>query len=111
MVVHLVMIAIGLGELSAKVNAGDKNGATPLHLAAWKGHSELVTTLLSEGADSNAQDRAGWTPLHWAAFKGRSSAAAALISGGADETITDHSGFNWRHVGMPPIQASRPRIS
>ncbi len=38
-------------------------GATPLHWAAVKGNPQMVTLLLSYGADRTAKNRAGETPL------------------------------------------------
>eukprot|EP01052_Picozoa_sp_SAG31_P007741 SAG31_NODE_373_length_16597_cov_21.519518_13_plen_171_part_00 len=84
---------------ASAVNGRDDGGATPLHLAAWKGNEAAVMALISHGAEVNAQDRSGWTPLHWAAFKGRAGAAAALLRSGADEKVTDKSGINWLQAG------------
>ena len=40
---------------------------TPLHVAASKGNSEIVRTLLGYGVDKDAKEENGWTPLHIAA--------------------------------------------
>lgn len=40
---------------------------SPLMLAAFKGHKELVRKLIARGADVN---KPGWTPLHYAATGG-----------------------------------------
>ncbi len=45
------------------VNQLDKNGATPLHLAARNEKTDLVGRLLGLGADPNRQAQTGWTPL------------------------------------------------
>jgi|EP01043_Picozoa_sp_COSAG02_P046302 ankyrin repeat protein len=37
------------------------DGQPPLHLAAWKGHSELVKMLLAAGADPLAKNKHGET--------------------------------------------------
>jgi len=37
--------------------------STPLHVAAWKGHSSVVGLLVARGANVNARDGAGRTPL------------------------------------------------
>ena len=42
--------------------ANDPPGATPLHIAAAKGLTDIVELLLSHGADVNAKAN-GWTPL------------------------------------------------
>jgi ankyrin repeat protein len=48
-------------ELHADVNARDFNGYTPLHHAAARGDNELITYLMSKGADINAVSRKGET--------------------------------------------------
>jgi ankyrin repeat protein len=48
------------------VFAKDKDGLTPLHIAAWKGRAAVVELLLSHKADVNARDADGETPLHYA---------------------------------------------
>ncbi|MEO8602729.1 MAG: sigma-70 family RNA polymerase sigma factor [bacterium] len=42
---------------------------TPLHVAAMRGYSALVTRLLASGADCEARDQQGRTPLDWARIK------------------------------------------
>ena len=46
------------------VNLPNRQGETPLMLAAIKGNMPLVKTLVARDADIN---REGWTPLHYAA--------------------------------------------
>ena len=48
----------------ADVQARDDNGRTALHMAAYRGHSEVVDFLMAEGADVNATSDKGETPLH-----------------------------------------------
>lgn len=53
---------------SVNVNEADErhwNGRTPLHLAMLRGRADLVSLLLSNGADPTACDNHGNTPLHW----------------------------------------------
>ena len=40
----------------AEVNATDKRGQTPLHVAAKHGHEALIGPLLSAGANAKLQD-------------------------------------------------------
>ena len=48
-------------------NARNKNGRTPLHLASWFGKTpDVVTALLSAGADPAARDKKGKTPWDYA---------------------------------------------
>ena len=63
------------------VKAWDIRDSTPLHIAAEKGHSEVVALLLAMGADPNARDIDGHTPLHNAASEGL---AELLLKAGAE---------------------------
>jgi ankyrin repeat protein len=50
------------------INACDRNGATPLHIAAEAGDVDLLRWLLSQGAKPRKQDLNGLTPLDRAAL-------------------------------------------
>lgn len=50
-----------------EVDQGDEAGRTPLALAAMRGHTDCVHTLLSQGASPHTTDaRYGRTPVHLA---------------------------------------------
>lgn len=65
---------------------------TPLSLAAMKGYTEIVATLLTHGATVNAPGPSGRTPLHWAALKGHLDIVHLLLEHGADTSIRDELG-------------------
>ena len=66
------------------VNAAQGDGMTALHWAAQQGNAELVSMLLSAGANVRATTRlGGYTPLHLASQGGHATAVAALIAAGA----------------------------
>ena len=67
----------------ADLNAAYKNGSTSLHLAANRGHLEILGFLLDKGADVNSSDASGSTPLDEAAWKGHVEAARLLLKRGA----------------------------
>lgn len=46
-------------------------GLIPLHNASSFGHAEVVSLLLTHGANPNARDNWNFTPLHEAAIKGK----------------------------------------
>jgi ankyrin repeat protein len=77
-------------ELSAYVDEGvpvnltNDKGDSLLMLAAYYGHAELVTALLSRDADANRANDRGQTPLAGAVFKGDDQVVRALLAAGAD---------------------------
>jgi len=49
------------------VNARSTNGKTPLQIACWKGHSDIVKWLLDEvKVDVEQPDKDGNLPIHYA---------------------------------------------
>jgi hypothetical protein len=65
-------------ELAAKRLRPPNRGMQPLHLAAWRGHREVVECLLDHGADLNAGDDRGDTPLAYAERSGHGEVAGVL---------------------------------
>ena len=53
-------------ELHADVNARDHDGNTALHHAAARGDNEMITYLVSKGADVKAVNREGQTTVDMA---------------------------------------------
>lgn len=75
------------------VNARDKEGRTPLHLAAAGGNAKVATVLLEKGADVNSRAPDDFTPLHYAAAGGHVAVAELLLAAGADPHLKDKSGL------------------
>jgi ankyrin repeat protein len=66
---------------------------TPLRLAAYYGHRELVEVLLDRGAPHDSPASHYWDfPLHLAARRGHSEVVAALIRHGADVNAGNRGG-------------------
>ena len=63
----------------ASVLATDKDGDTPLHIAAARGHKECVEALLQLDAPIMLRNAAGKTALHLALERGRSSIVRIFI--------------------------------
>ncbi len=64
-------------ELRIDVKAVGESGATPLHIAAWHGHAEMVRLLISVGAPVNLRDTAYRTSaLGWAAHGSKNCRSA-----------------------------------
>lgn len=53
-------------EAGAKINAQDKNGATPLHRAVRTRSAEAVKFLLKKGGEAKLKNKSGSTPFHLA---------------------------------------------
>ncbi|XP_063773054.1 ankyrin repeat domain-containing protein 6 isoform X3 [Pseudophryne corroboree] len=80
----------------AKV-AVTKHGRTPLHLAANKGHLNVVQILLKAGCELNIQDDGHQTALHRAAVVGNSDILAVLIQEGCALDRQDKDGNTALH--------------
>jgi len=65
------------------VNAKDRDGCTPLHIAAQVGAKRVVELLL-RGASIEAKDDQGHTPVQLAAAEGRDEVVSLLLSKGAE---------------------------
>ena len=78
----------------ASINAPDKDGLTPLHIALLKGNDKVAALLIQKGADVKAPDKEGKTPLHYARS---AEIAALLIEAGADVKAPDKDGYTPLH--------------
>lgn len=87
---NLVQVVEELLDEGADVNLTLRR--TPLHVAAEKGHSEIVDLLVAHGADLNAQDHLGRVPLLLAVNRGHREIARRLAEAGTDATVRTHQG-------------------
>lgn len=71
-------------DSETSVDRRDNRGQTPLMVAAWRGHTEIIKFLLSNKADVNARDSGGTTPLM---LSHHEEVVKLLISSGADVNI------------------------
>eukprot|EP00005_Dracoamoeba_jomungandri_P008447 CAMPEP_0174262648 /NCGR_PEP_ID=MMETSP0439-20130205/14370_1 /TAXON_ID=0 /ORGANISM="Stereomyxa ramosa, Strain Chinc5" /LENGTH=403 /DNA_ID=CAMNT_0015347481 /DNA_START=131 /DNA_END=1339 /DNA_ORIENTATION=+ len=82
-------------DQGAHVNYQDITGRTPLHLSAYKCHSDCINALLSvNGVNINEEDESGKTPLHLLCCSPseRIDALQALIEAGANINQKDGKG-------------------
>ncbi len=82
----------------ATVTDGIFKGDTPLHWAAYQGHTRVIQILLDAGADPIVTDSDGITPFHWAAREGHTKIVQALLQAKADVTVTTNSGYTPLHL-------------
>ena len=78
------LIVEALIAAGADVNAKNKFGEAPLHMAAVRGYQEIASLLIAQGANVNAKDERGLTPLHAAAWSGHKETVALLITNGSE---------------------------
>lgn len=90
--VHTVKSLINNG---ADVNASDRDGITPLMLAAQslKFPIDIACHLLNNGADIHARDNTKWTALHYAARDGNILLIWELCMRGADRYAKTFDGY------------------
>lgn len=87
---HHVKNLIRAGADPRKV---DYDGRTALHLAASKGHEDIVIFLIKEGADVNCIDKFGNTPLLEAVMFGHNRIATLLVKKGASLNLQDSGSY------------------
>jgi ankyrin repeat protein len=66
------------------VNAKGGRDVTPIHVAAFAGHADILSLLLKHGADVDGKGILGQTPLHRASINGKLEAGKRLLDRGAD---------------------------
>jgi ankyrin repeat protein len=74
-------------EQGVPVNLTDATGNTLLMLAAYHGHAETVSALVSLGADPDRTNDRGQSPLGGAIFKGEDDVVRVLLAAGADPDV------------------------
>ncbi len=86
-----------LDRQPASLETPDPSGKTPLHLAAYWGYTEVVSTLLDLGATVDARTGNGMTPLHLAAVFAHKEIAESLLDLNADINATESQGATPLH--------------
>ncbi|KAI7824819.1 hypothetical protein BC939DRAFT_135523 [Gamsiella multidivaricata] len=94
-----VMLTLSLIKSGSPVSQHDLHGCTPLHLAARRGHLEMVMVLVQLGGDVNSRGERQWTPLHESISQNHSSISSLLIACGADLQAKNDAGETPEDVG------------
>jgi ankyrin repeat protein len=89
-----VSLAKALLARGARVDAGDKEGITPLMWAVNRGNLLLVEFLIGKGADVNARDRVKYNENSVLMYAQRIDVAEVLLRNGADPSICTAGGEN-----------------
>ena len=101
--------AEGDGGQRVDVDARAPSGATPLHVAAYFGHCDVVALLLQRRADVDARREDGTTPLHAAAKNGHLEVVEALVGEGADLSRAAKRGVTPLAMILAGLQRARLR--
>jgi len=102
-----VLLAAGVDP-----NATNYYGGTPLTLAAYRGHWDLVALLLAQpGIEVNAQDVDGYTALMWAAEHGSLGIVDLLMKAGANPNLKNKRGETAASLAEQGIATGRAIIS
>lgn len=90
---HLGTAKVLARSTGVKLDAQNKEGLTPLMIAAIDGKTALAEFLILKGADVNARDNNDLTPLMYAAMNAKAAVAEELIYSGANVNMKDKNGF------------------
>ncbi|CAG2115434.1 unnamed protein product, partial [Medioppia subpectinata] len=71
-------------DLNCKGKQKSNYGWSPIHLAAYFGHFNVIEELLQNNADVNIVNETGDTALHKAAYTGREDIVVRLVAANAD---------------------------
>ncbi|XP_048587555.1 histone-lysine N-methyltransferase EHMT2 isoform X2 [Nematostella vectensis] len=87
---HQIQAFEYLSKAGASLRAKDQGGMTLLHVAARRGHTDLISLLLNTGAfDINQKDDGGWTAIMWAAEDKHMATTKLLIDRGGSVHLRD----------------------
>ncbi|KAI0501086.1 hypothetical protein KFK09_019304 [Dendrobium nobile] len=82
------------------VNSRDKHSRTPLHLAAWSGHAEIVSYLCKNKADVGASAMDDTGAIHFASQKGHTEVVRILLSSGVSIKSINRKGMSPLHFAI-----------
>ena len=90
---NLLRQVLAEGEPGSEINGRDKFSRTPLHLASWAGHTEVVEELLKEeGVNVGTCAKDETCAIHFACMKGHTTVARRLLAKGANVNAKTRKG-------------------
>ena len=95
---NLSLLSYFANTLNLDLNHRDKNGRTPLHLAAFEGKEQSCTVLIALTTNLELVDNDGFTPLQLAVFSNNYRIIRHLIMRGASRTALSPE-FNSEEIG------------
>jgi hypothetical protein len=88
-----IEIVTFLLDMGAKIDSDyQKDGSTPLHLAAWFNFPKIAQLLIDRGADINTLNICGSSPVHSAAWRNSAESLAVLLNHNAQFTVRNFTG-------------------
>uniref|UniRef100_A0A0R3RPL7 ANK_REP_REGION domain-containing protein n=1 Tax=Elaeophora elaphi TaxID=1147741 RepID=A0A0R3RPL7_9BILA len=93
-----------IGNDSSLLSARDADGYTALHRAAYSGHTDIVSYLLSIGANPEWSTNDGWTVLHCAATWSMCEVVALLLRHGVNVNSRSHGKLTPLHLAITSNQ-------
>ncbi len=98
----VAQVAALLAESPQLLDAANERGLTPLHLAARRGHHDVVRLLIDQGADLERTDERGFTALLYAASSGNLDLVRFLVDRGCEVGVV---------AAMPPVRVAVGRTT
>lgn len=97
--IDIVSLNVHLAE-GADINAADKNGNTPLMLAAKVGNPRMVKIILAHQPNINAKNNNGYTALMIASEQGQTFIVEQLLNKGAEISVVNNDGLTAAHLAL-----------
>lgn len=92
--------------VAAAISAVNENGDTCIHIAAKMGYAEIVSILISHGAEVSCLGSRSRTPLQLASIYGHLQAVEVLLDAGADANVSLRDESGYEHVSIFPVSSA-----
>ncbi|KMT11471.1 hypothetical protein BVRB_5g107960 [Beta vulgaris subsp. vulgaris] len=96
----VIAVELIISDNPLAINSRDKHSRTPLHLAAWAGHANVVSSLCKHKADVGAAAMDDMGAIHFAAQKGHLEVVKTLVSLGVSVKAINRKGMTALHYAV-----------